>query len=360
MSPPNHTLPDPDTTHPTPDCGAGEVVVDLLTMAAESAGLALDYSVGSARVSPPSSPSQCEKGGVFDGERVSSPPITGEEIFSPAFSSCMDREMSVCGVSHVTLHTSSRDLIREEEECNWEGGYVLHLCKETPFPVTPHLPSHIESAFMEEGCSGEEASRLNYPDVSRSATPLTHSHVEGGNEDADASMWLANHNEASTNLFIPPPPIPSNVEMECVGECGEETDSRLLDFFLSSNNRESDFATLSGPSYDQRWEEEGCCETYTTLTTPPATSNLRRERGVGCGEIGIPAEEGVEGCSGELNLVIPFTPSPTGSYLASAPTPTYGEYVEERESVAVVERSMECSTAYYSPPTPTYSPYEGW
>ena len=204
MSPPNHTPPSPDTTHPTPDCGAGEVVLDLLTAAAESAGLALDYSVGSARVSPPSPPSQCEKGGVFDGERISSPPFTSEEIFSPAFSSCMDRGMSVCGVSHVTPHTSSHDLIREEEECNWEGGYVLHLCEETPFPVTPHLPSHIERVFMEEGCSGEETSRLNCPDVSGSATPLILSHVEGGDEDADASLWLANHNEASTTLLIPP------------------------------------------------------------------------------------------------------------------------------------------------------------
>ena len=130
---------------------------------------------------------------------------------------------------------------------------------------------------------------------------------------------------------------------------------------MSSNNREeSDFPTLSGPSYDQRWEEEGCCETYTTLTTPPASSNLRRERGAGCGEIGIPAEEGVEGCSGGVNLVIPSTPSPASPYLASAPTPTYDGYVEEeRESVAVVERSFpERSATYYDPPTPTYSPYE--
>ena len=169
-------------------------------------------------------------------------------------------------------------------------------------------------------------------------------------------MWLVT-NEASTALIIPP--IPSNVETECVGGCGEEADSRLLDFLLSSNNREeADFTTFSSPSYDQRWKEEGCCETYTTLTTPPASSNFRREKGVGCGEIGNLAEEGVEWCSGGVNLVIPSTPSPASPYLASAPTPTYDKYVEEEESVAVVERSSpERSAAYYNPPTPTYSPY---
>ena len=188
MSPPIHTSPSPDTTHPTPsNCGAGEVVPDLLAVAAESAGLGLSCPADSARVSPPSPPSQCEKGGVFDGERISLLPFTSEEIFSPAFSSCMDRGMSVCGVSHVTPHTSSHDSIRGEEECNWERGYLLSLREETPFPVTPHLPSRIERMFMEEGCRGEEGSRLpdnNFPDVSGSATPLIPSHVEGGNEDA--------------------------------------------------------------------------------------------------------------------------------------------------------------------------------
>ena len=341
VSLPNHTLPDPDTTHPTSDCGVGEVVLDVLASVVESAGVSLDCSADSTRVSPPSSPSQCEKGGVFDGERISSPPISGEEVFSPT-SSCMEREMSVGGVSHVTPHTPSRDLIREEEERRWEGGYVYQSCEETPFPATLHLPSHIESLIMGEGCSGEETSG---PDVSISTTPLIHSHVEGGNEDTVASMWLTNHNEASSALFIPP--IPSNVE----AECGEEPDSRLVDFFLSSTNRESDFATLSSPCYNQRWEEEGCCETYTTLTTPPT---IRRERGVGCGEIGIPAEEGGEGCN-EENLVGPFTPPPADSYLA--PTPTYGDDVEEREVSAVVERPAERSTTHNNPPTPTFSPY---
>ena len=133
--------------------------------------------------------------------------LLAKKSFPLAFSypELLDRGMSVCGVSHVTPHTPSHDSIRGRRSVTGRG-LSADLREETPFPVTPHLPSRIERVLMEEGCNGEETSRLSDNNVQMSLDPLHLSSLltsRGvGNEDADASLWLVN-NEASTALLIP-------------------------------------------------------------------------------------------------------------------------------------------------------------